>query len=234
MADNTSLHQVLKANLLHLQKHPNYLPHIGKNFEQSNQRILIVAESHFVHDKFNNLMTADNWYNNPEKIYSTLGNCCNWFKTRSVVETYFEQKKHNKIEPSLTIFSNLEKAYRTVFKDACLFEECVYINYFQRPAEKKGDSIVIDQRDSKIALQNLLVLIDILKLDKVIFVSSKAYKDFISHTTKEQRKELPFVGSVPHPSASSWWNRKSTKYGLNGSKATGREKFERIIQLKKT
>jgi hypothetical protein len=233
MTDDTSIHQILKANLPHLQQHPNYLPHIGNHFEQSKQKIMIVAESHFVHKKFDALMTANNWYNNPEKIYSTLGNYCNWFKTRSVLETYFKQMKQNKIEPSLTIFSNLEKAYSNVFKDASLFEECVYINYFQRPAEKKGDSIVIDKRDSKIALQNLLVLIDLLKLDKIIFVSSKAYKDFISQTTKEQRKELPFIGSVPHPSASSWWNRKSTKYGLNGSKATGREKFERIIQLKK-
>ncbi|WP_366183262.1 hypothetical protein [Flavobacterium ovatum] len=221
---------LLKSKLNHLQIHPNYLPHIGKNFDDVKQRIMIVAESHYV----DGCITADGWYNNPEEIYSRLIESIDWFKTRSVLLTYFKQRKLRKVEPALTIFKNLETAYKTVFKNSQLFDECVYINYFQRPAEKKGDSIQIDKRDSAIALDNLLVLIDVLKLDKIIFVSSKAYKDFIVNTTETQRKALPYIGSVPHPSASAWWNTTSTKYGTKEiPTATGREKFERIIKPKK-
>lgn len=220
---------LLKSKLSHLQSHPNYLPHIGENFEEAIQRIMIVAESHYVDGR----ITADTWYNNPEEIYTRLIKSISRFNTRNVLKTYFKQRKLRKIDTALTIFSNLEKAHKSVFKDINLFDECIYINYFQRPAEKQGDSIHIDKRDSAIALDNLLVLIDVLKLDKIIFVSSKAYKDFIANTTETQLKALPYIGSVPHPSASSWWNRKSEKYGTKEiPTATGREKFIRIISSK--
>lgn len=231
---HNSYYELLKSKLSHLQKHPNYLPHIGKNFEQAPQRIMIVAESHYVPEIYDGLITADSWYANSENIYRTLGESSGWFETRGVLKAFFRDRKENKVKGGLTLFANLETAYKTVFKEVSLFEECVYINYFQRPAEKQGDSIQIDKRDSTIALENLLVLIDVLKLDKIIFTSSKAYKDFIANTSKEQRKLLPYVGSVPHPSASSWWNRTSTKYGTKEiPTATGREKFERIIKPKK-
>jgi hypothetical protein len=78
-----------------------------------------------------------------------------------------------------------------------------------------------------------LVLIKVLKPNKIIFVGSKAYQDFISNTTKVQRNELSYFGFVPHSSASSWWNRESKKYGVNGESVTGKAKFERIIRPKK-
>lgn len=224
---------LLINRLNHLKEHPNYLPHIGRNFEQAKQRLIIVAESHYIHEDYDGLITADIWYNKPEKIYTTIGKCSGWFNTRGVIESYFSHKKKRTVTGGLTIFMNIEEAYKTVFKEVALFDECLYINYYQRPAEKKGLSIQVHPQDSKIALENLLILIDVFKLEKVIFVSSKAYKDFIANTTKEQRDKLPFVGSVPHPSASSWWNRASMKYGVNGDSVTGKAKFERIVRLKK-
>lgn len=221
---------LLINRLNHLKEHPNYLPHIGKNFEQTSQRLIIVGESHYIAKEYDGIVTADSWHNEPEKIYSAIGEFSRWFNTRGVLEGYFYNKSKGKVFGGLTIFLNLEKAYKTVFKEIDLFDECVYINYFQRPAEKQGDSIKIHPKDSKIALENLLTLIDILKLDKIIFVSSKAHIDFIANTTKEQRDKLPYVGAVPHPSASSWWNRASKKYGINGDSVTGKAKFIRIIK----
>lgn len=224
--------KLLLATLPHLQKHPNYLPHIGKNFEQSSQRIMIVAESHYIHEKYNGFITPKEWYENPESIYTKIGNNKGWFNTREVLQTYFKDKKNNTVKGGLKLFQNLEIAYKTVFKTSDLFDECVFINYYQRPAESQGDSIIIHSIDSKVALENILTLIDVLKLDKIIFVSSKAYDDFIANTTKKQRATLPYIGTVPHAAASSWWNRKSPKYGIESGLATGREKFERIIKPK--
>lgn len=220
---------LLVSKLPHLKMHKNYLPHIGKNFEKASQRIMIVAESHYISSEFNDLINVENWYKEPESIYETIGDIKGWFDTRGVLANYLYNRKS---KGGLSIFYNLEKAFRNVFEDSDLFNECVYINYYQRPSEREGDSIKVNPYDSKIALENILILIDVLKLDKVIFVSSKAYNDFKSKTTKDERESLPYIGAVPHPSASSWWNRKSTKYGLNGSEATGKEKFERIIKPK--
>lgn len=222
--------ELLLSKLPHLNKHKNYLPHIGKNFEESSQRIMIVAESHYISYEFNDLINFNDWYDNPEKIYNTIGAVKGWFNTRGVLSTYQNEKKS---KGGLSLFFNLEKAYKNVFEDNDLFDECVFINYYQRPAEKEGQSIKVNPIDSKIALENILVLTEVLKVDKIIFVSSKAYNDFKSKTTESQRKLLPFISSVPHASASSWWNRKSPKYGIDGGLATGREKFERIIKQKK-
>ena len=106
---------LLLSRLNHLQRHPNYLPHIGKNFEQASQRIIIVAESHYIPEEFDGLITADSWHNEPEKIYSTIGGYSGWFNTRGVLENYFYKKNEKKVSGGLTIFFNLEKAYKTVY-----------------------------------------------------------------------------------------------------------------------
>ena len=225
--------EILKSKLKHLQYHPNYLPHIGKNYETIKTKTFIIAESHYLPSYYNNKFSAEEWYNNHELIYTTLSlkkdNAKGWFNTRGVIDDY---QSPSPLSAGHRIFLNLEIAFKELHTDRNLFEECVYLNYFQRPAEIQGDSIKIHKIDSKIALENLLVLIDVLKPHKIIFVSSKAHEDFLQNTTESEREKLPYVGSVPHPSASSWWNRKSPKYGLKGQSATGKEKFLRIMKPK--
>lgn len=223
----------LLQRLDNLQKHNSFLPHIGEKYNSMTPKILIVAESHYLPEEFNNIISVDDWYNNPKKVYESLNNKAkSWINTKEVIKHYQKEKIKT---GGLSIFNNLEKSFRTIYKGINLFEVCAYINYFQRPAELKGETIKVRPMDSEVALKNLLVLIDVIKPDKVIFVSSKAYDDFKSNTTISVRNNLPFIGSVPHPSASSWWNRPSKKYGLNekGEVANGREKFERIIKIKK-
>ncbi|MBX9886542.1 MAG: hypothetical protein K2Y30_01245 [Flavobacteriaceae bacterium] len=224
---------VLIARLKHLQLHPLYFPHIGDNYDVARTKTFIIAESHYVHSHHNHKISIEDWYSNPASIYSALDkrsiNDKNWFNTRGVIKHY---QTAEKLVKGYGLFHNLEKAYQSLNKELKLFDECVYLNYFQRPAEVEGDSINIHRIDSEVALENLLVLIETLQPNKIIFVSSKAYDDFIKNTTEPQRKNLPYIGSVPHPSASSWWNRKSPKYGLKGQSVTGKEKFLRIMKPK--
>lgn len=221
--------EVLKTRLKNLMLHPNYLPHIGENYEVARAKTFIIAESHYLPEKYNNKFSAEDWYINPKSIYAVVTSDKGWFDTRGVISEY---QKSKPVSKGLRIFLNLELAFKELDKDRKLFEECVYLNYFQRPAEVQGDSINIHKIDSEVALDNLLVLIEVLQPHKIIFVSSKAYNDFIKNTSESQRKQLPYIGSVPHPSASSWWNRKSPKYGLKGQSATGKEKFLRIMKPK--
>jgi hypothetical protein len=226
--------ELLLSKLPHLQIHKNYLPYIGKNFEQSNQRILIVAESHYLPKKYDNKITVEEWYNKPELVYKNIKiEDRGWFSTRDVIKTYQTQKEKKKIEKALTIFSNLENAFHEIEPQQELMTQSAYINYFQRPAEKTGDSINISSLDRIVAIENILVLINVLSLHKIIFVSTKAYNNFHLESKKIENLKLPFIGVVPHPSASSWWNRKSTKYGTKEIlTATGREKFIRISKAK--
>lgn len=218
----------LQSKSKHLEVHPNYLPHIGLKYNDSRVKTLIIAESHFVPEVHNNKFSADDWYSNPEKVYKILDKDKGWFKTRGVIKYY---QNYKKLAKGHTIFNNLEKVYKEVFPEIDLFDECVFFNYFQRPAEKQGDSIIVHKKDSEIALENLMVINEVLKPGKIIFASYKAFEDFKRSVSKEQKEQLPYVGNVPHP-GSSWWNTKCKKYGLKGIAVTGKEKFKRIVTPK--
>lgn len=218
----------LKGKLMHLASHPSYLPYIGKTYDESRVKTLIIAESHYLKSIYNNKFSADDWYANPERIYKILGNDIGWFNTRRVINYYL---KNDKLDRGHSIFNNLESAYKEVFPENKLFDDCVFFNYFQRPAEKQGDSIKIYKKDSEVALQNLIAINEVLKPDKIIFVSRKAFDDYKGNVTKEQKEQLPYVGNTPHP-ATSWWNTKCKKYGLKGLPVTGKQKFKRIVSPK--
>ena len=224
---------ILLSKLEHLKNHNCYLPHIGENFHTAETKIFVIAESHYLPKIYDNKISVDDWYNKTENFennfkinkYEGIG----WINTRNVVKEYL---KSNDSKGGLSLFYNLEKAYSTVFASSRLFNDCIFFNYFQRPSEISGDSIKISKIDSKIALENLLVQIEVFKPNKIIFVSSKSYNDFLKNCSRQLLESLPFITSVPHASASSWWNRKSAKFGLNNALATGKEKFIRIITPK--
>lgn len=234
MNDTTTTYDFeLKSRLKHLELHSAYLPHIGSRYNEARAKTFIIAESHYIPKVHNNKFSAQDWYTNPTSIYQVLDDKSKshktWFNTRGIVRHY---QTYSKQEKGHGIFKNLETAYHEINAEVKLFDECVFFNYFQRPSEVEGESINVQEIDSQIALENILVLSGVLKPDKIIFVSSKAYNNFIKHVSKVEKEKLPYIGSVPHPSASSWWNRKSKKYGLNGKAVTGKEKFQRIMTPK--
>lgn len=224
----------LKHRFPHWQQYPNYLPYVGTRYGENANRILIIAESHYLPKEFNHKIKANDWYLNPEKTFQLFEelkakvNPLSWIHTRKVVKHYIENKPKS---GGLSIFHKLEEAYKEVYKGTSLLEHCLYMNYFQRPSEVSGDSIVVHPIDNEYALKALLAVNEVLKPNKIIFVSSKAYDTFKKSVSKEQLESFDYVGSVPHPSASSWWHRTSTKYGTKEiPTATGREKFMRIIK----
>jgi hypothetical protein len=210
-------------------KHPSYLPSIGNQYGKVGKKTFIIGESHYLPEKYNHLITPEDWYNKPDKVYRILAeDAKSWIDTRGVIE-YFTSP--NKLARGHRIFQNLHNAYSDCFPERRLFENAVYFNYFQRPAEKQGGSIQIHPLDSETALQNLIELNTILSPDLIVFTSTKAFKNF-NHTADNKVKQtLPKIESVPHP-ACAWWNRTSKNYGLNpdGTLSTGRQKFQRIIQ----
>jgi hypothetical protein len=209
-------------------KHPSYLPSIGNQYGKVGKKTFIIGESHYLPVKYNHLITPEVWYNKPDKVYRILAeDAQSWINTRGVIE-YFNSPE--KLARGHRIFQNLDNAYLDCFPGLRLFDNAVYFNYFQRPAEMQGGSIQIHPLDSEVALKNLVELNKILTPDLIVFTSSKAFKNFNHIASKEVKKSLPHIDSVPHP-ACAWWNRTSRNYGLNpdGTISTGKQKFQRII-----
>lgn len=212
----------------HYKDHKTFLPHIPKYYGKKGKRIFIIGESHYLPKEYDRQITVDTWYNNPESVYHLISeNSVEWINTRGVINFYSGPAK---LSRGHRIFQNLDNAFAETFKGNRVFENTVYFNYFQRPAEIQGGSINIQKLDSEKALENLKGLNEILKPELIIFTSSKAFKNFSQNASDDLRQKLPQVESVPHP-ACAWWNRTSKNYGLNsdGSTSTGKQKFQRII-----
>lgn len=156
----------------HLKEHSFFLPYVGKNYFENKNRVIIVGESHYLSQELNNKITCEQWYNYDYQITDEIKN--KYLNTRNVLNWYPNQKTLK----AYRIFYNLENTYRTVFNDVNLFKECVYLNYFQRPAESTGDSIRVNLMDREVAYDNFKCVIQLLEPNKVIFVSKLAYKNF--------------------------------------------------------
>jgi len=218
----TSYDNSLSEKNPHLKNYPNYLPHISAGYATAPLKILVVAESHYLNKKYDDKITTDHWYDNPVEVTEMLKDNLSGMNTRAVINDF--NGSNRTIKP-YRIFLNLEAAYQNVFTDRNLFKECAYINYFQRPAEKNGQSIRATARDHKHAFENLSLLIDTIKPDRIIFTSRKAFDSYKSNVKEVDYKK---INVVPHP-ASAWWNKKSPRYGVDNVPSTGREKFIRII-----
>ena len=213
----------LTERLPHLKNYPNYLPHISAGYDEAPLKLLIVAESHYLNKKFDDKIAADEWYDNPVGVTKLLIDHLSGMNTRAVINDF--NGSNRTIKP-YRIFLNLEAAYQNVFAGRTLFQECAYINYFQRPAERNGQSIRATKRDHQHAFENLTALIETINPDKIIFTSRKAFDSYKLNVKEVDYKK---VNVVPHP-ASAWWNKKSPRYGIDGEASTGRGKFMRIIQ----
>jgi hypothetical protein len=111
----------LIAKLNHLQNHSCYLPHIGKDYDTALPKILIVAESHYLPATHNNAFSVDDWYFNFKKVYSIIDSKGKgWINTRGVVGEY---QKNNPKTGGLSIFHNLEKSFKNVYKNTLMSDK---------------------------------------------------------------------------------------------------------------
>ena len=226
----------------HYKKYPVMMPFVGKSYSNSNAKILLIAESHFLHsetaeiigkEEFDRLRT--DWYKRSSTDFEKQGLRIHSIYTRAVVYSAL----YNDYSNSFRIFYNINSEARETFKlnglEGNPLEYMCFYNYFQRPAFQSGKSIIDTEEDNEKAFAVYNEVVQILKPDLVIFVSAKAaniYKYYRNQKYKGIASGLnqPDFDVVPHP-GSSWWNRKSKNYGKNidGTNRTGREKFRHIL-----
>ncbi len=203
--------------------HPEMTPFIGSHYKES--RILLVGESHFYeYEKGNNAEKEKKYLNESWYVKPTPNgfSCKNNFNTREVIHNFLTRKRTK----SHSMFRNPAKCVANVYKlenvsDSEAFNTFAFMNYFQKPALEAHKSINNNIEDNQVAFNTLISVCKVIKPEKVVFLSNKAYKCY--NSVSALRKEiLPTpVDLVYHPT-SPYWNGKD-----------GKEKFENILEKDK-
>ena len=184
----------------HYQIHPEMLPFIGRHYPET--RILILGESHYLsNEESEETKQMRDWYKRPTQDFSFK-----WpsnFDTRGVVHNYLTGWRSK----ASTMFSKPAKALIEAWglkdvNDSEAFTGFAFFNYFQRPASYSGSSISLTKEDEEQAASILSQLIKILKPNKVVFLSKKAFNSYYRQVREVDSNLIEYVY---HPT-SSYWN----------------------------
>lgn len=236
-------------NIEFYKSHPSLKPFIGKNYSNNELgiKLLLVGESHYVEKPLPEItkesLLVDWWESEtPPLIYDIR-----WYNTRGTISNFMSGKSGAgyalfrepcKVYNQCVLNSKYQK-WQDIYN---IFNEFAYINYFQMPALYKGlslwNSLLKFNGESKQVCPNttdiwsktkeqsygvFLSVVEILKPDKIIFLSTESYNAFSKQTeTYKENKVYAAVHSTVHPTC-AWWNKKMGKDGLSGK--------ERLINI---
>ena len=209
-----------------LSLHPELAPFIGKLYPKAPLKVLFLGESHYLPAVYNHKVGQE-WYERSTASYGFSAEALAWLNTAAII-------RHDVIEssyknPAHNIYRNLGKVYGEVFAKGDYPQALEYIafgNYFLRPAEVCGESIIINSWDEEVrSFQQLAALEKQLQPALIVFVSKKAYESFVRVAQAQGATALlSKVKSVPHPN-SAWWNRAIAQY----EGRTGKEELKNIL-----
>ncbi|MFJ1441857.1 hypothetical protein ACILFQ_08115 [Capnocytophaga canimorsus] len=205
-----------------LSLHPELSPFIGKQYRNVPCKVLFVGESHYLPSAYDNRIGAE-WYSQSTASYGFTSEALAYLNTaqiicNDVIASDFKNKSHS-------IYRNIGNVYGEVFGKGdyrSALEFVAFSNYFLRPAEVCGGSIVVNDTDAKVSYQHLTELYKQLQPQWIIFVSKKAYETFCAICNDAFLLEKSEV--LPHPSC-AWWNTPSASYG----NLSGKEKLKRLL-----
>jgi len=177
------------------RRYPLLKPFVGSDYGCNGPRILLIAESHYLPQDSTVHQDSTSWYTGNEGILTTGEQ--KWMRTRRILNKPLKgwtAKGH-------TIYRNIESALvkAGVPANDSVFRQVAFMNAFQRPA-KTGASIKQTKQDVEVAIETINQVINALKPDHIVFVSTKAKRTVGKHLIQAS------VG-VHHP-ACAWWNRK--------------------------
>jgi hypothetical protein len=202
----------------HYALYPEMMVAVGAHYRAAPVHILVLGESHYL-DEPEPANIPERWYARRGLHHAKSSANIN---TRSVFENSILGRAPSK---SKTIFHALASALETCRigspdADSAL-QSIAYMNFFQRPAERAKESILVQPRDVDEAAKVLASVAATLRPHLVVFASRLSWR----HGQKAgvaallASSGIDTVG-VPHP-ATSWWNRLSRPMrGL-----TGRQRF---------
>ena len=189
----------------HFQLHPEMLPFVGRNYQQI--RVLLLGESHYLsNDETDEVKMLKDWYDRPTTDYP-FDYPRNFF-TRGVIRNYLIGSRTR----SYTMFSRpanllIDSWNLKNVNDSEAFTAFSFFNYFQRPASNSGSTIELTDEDEMQAYAIYRRVLEILKPERVIFLSKKAYN---SYEKKADSSEFDLTDFVYHPTCSHWYKEDGT------------------------
>ena len=206
--------------------HPELAPFIGKLYPKAPLKVLFLGESHYLPAVYNHKVGQE-WYERSTASYGFSAEALAWLNTAAII-------RHDVIEssyknPAHSIYRNIGKVYGEVFTKGDYPQALEYVafgNYFLRPAEMCGESIIINSWDEEVrSFQQLAALEKQLQPALIVFVSKKAYESFVRVAQAQGSTTLlSKAKSVPHPN-SAGWNRAIAQY----EGRTGKEELKNIL-----
>lgn len=172
---------------------------------------MLVGESHYVSNSTEDDLKATNWYHNPLPAVGNhelnTADAESWFDTRQVFVRYNDNDKSDKRGRGHITFSRPTEVLNELgfgtgdkYKDFSYF---AFMNFFQRPALKRGASIQETGEDKQVANEVFKEVLKVLQPKMAVFLSKKARNAFEGGNCCNGVT----IKVVSHPSC-PWWYRK--------------------------
>lgn len=188
------------------KKYKSMMTYVGRNYtKESNPKILLIAESFYLSNESVIHKNPDSWYSGSQKLLTEKE--ISWMNCRGLIECSWKSRGHY-------IFRELNNALSSVLTGG--FENVAFMNTFQRPACKEGESFRKDctQKDIEVAIDTINKVQDIIQPDVVIFVAKYPW-DLLGSEVKN-RGVAKSYSFVCHPATGGlYWHKKSYKHGKN-------------------
>jgi hypothetical protein len=200
-------------------------PWIGADYAQQDRKILVLGESHFLENStFHH--DAPAWYagTDPERFVGL-----DWAHTRALIGKGVDSQWRG-MGRSKVMYRHIDAALCDAIGERenprSAFHRIAFMNYFQRPAQKRGKSIEIIELDRLHSAAVVHEVIRIIAPSLVIFCSKLAWCAAAGKgVMKAYEPDAVRFAFTAHPTT-SWWHRPMAKYGGQ----SGRDQFSEAVR----
>lgn len=196
----------------HYSRYPIMRPFVGESFASSKVKTLLIAESFYLPNECNLHKDADKWYGSDES--NLTDNQKSWAHCRGLIECDWSAPGHR-------IYRELDRCLRE--STGIGFEGLAFMNAFQRPSCKEGESFKYFCTDLDIekSVDVINSVQEVLKPDQVIFVAKYPWDALGKKVaSKKIAKKYDFAC---HPGTGG-------RYWHNAKYKHGRQKFLGIMR----
>lgn len=209
----------------HYHKFPAMRPFIGKHYGLNGSiKLLLIAESNYLPEESTIHQKANFWYNSEQKDLNKEE--IKWINCRELCQCDWKPDGH-------MIYRELNKVlseyFNTNLRDEKAISNVAFMNGFQRPSPKSGDSIkpYLTDIDKTISAAVISQVISVINPDLVIFVSKLAW-DSLRWRLKIEDKNI-VLDYTCHPATGGlYWNRKDYKHGKEKLRSILTKMFKEI------
>lgn len=202
-------------NIKHYQKYPVMKPYVGINYPSAVAKIMLIAESHYLPKESQASLNPQAWYEGSQRDLNDSER--GWINTKQIVSGHWNNGGHR-------IYKELNNRLGKVITNTDEHRpmaSTVFMNGFQRPSPKTGDSIknFVDSTDLSMGRNTISQVIDIVNPDLVLFTSIYAWRLL---GRKIDRKNNIKYDYVCHPGTGG-------RYWHKDEYSNGCKKFDQLI-----